>query len=326
MPFKNYSNAPNSYINIDFHCFMFYNISVQRLRGGDMKRKTMVLLALGATMFTTSCNTASGRFENLSQNLIESCKTTVISDNSNLKIEDFSIIGVDVEKNGFDFDVNFNGLSVLSNNTIAYSNINFSAPSSYFDGITKNANTDLVFDAFDRIVADFKPESVSIAQVSNFAEINSAITKNEPQLYNGFKNDKSLLLNLSSPEFNEENQTVSFDSKVLVKLKTSNIDVGVGLGIGFNSGDIGVGVGVTGTVSTGTFIATDTYTLSLTNGQFDQMKENQTLVFDEVVRAISEKDASKISASRKNVRSVTYDCADLLEEFDLNKVNQEISR
>lgn len=290
------------------------------------KGAMVCLSALGAMAMLTGCGAKTDRVANLNQSLVDACNTSVVFEDPNLKIEDFRLIGADVEKNGFTFDVNFNGLSSLSDETVGYAKINYNVPSSYFSNLEKDSSTDKTFDVFDKIVSDFKPESVSVAPVSDFAKINSAITKNEPQLYKGFKNDRSLLLNLSSPEFDEKNHTVSFDSKVLVSIKSGSTSIELGVGVGFSSGDMGLGLGLNDSRTTGTFIATDRYTINLTEDEFERMKENQSLVFDEVVKAINEKNSSKISASRKNVTSVTYENADLLKDFNVKKVSEEMGK
>ena len=140
------------------------------------------LSALGAMAMLTGCGAKTDRVANLNQSLVDSCNSSVVFEDPDLKIEDFRLIGADVEKNGFTFEVNFNGLSSLSNDTVGYANIEYNVPSSYFNDLKKTSSTDKVYDVFDKIVADFKPESVSVAPVSDFAKINSAITKNEPQL------------------------------------------------------------------------------------------------------------------------------------------------
>ena len=254
------------------------------------------LSALGAMAMLTSCGAKTDRVANLNQSLVDSCNSSVVFEDPDLKIEDFRLIGADVEKNGFTFEVNFNGLSSLSNDTVGYANIGYNVPSSYFNELKKTSSTDQVYDVFDKIVADFKPESVSVAPVSDFAKINSAITKNEPQLYKGFRNNRSLLLNLSNPEFDEENHTISFNSKVLVDIKSGDMSIELGLGVGFSSGNVGIGAGLNSSDTKGTFIATDKYTLNLTEDEFNKMKENPSLIFDEVAKAINEKNSSKISA------------------------------
>lgn len=284
------------------------------------------LSALGAMAMLTGCETKTDRVANLNQSLVDSCNSSVVFEDPNLKIEDFRLIGADVEKNGFTFVVNFNGLSSLSNDTVGYANINYNVPSSYFNDLRKSSSADKVYDVFDKVVADFKPENVSVATVSDFVKINFAITKNEPQLFKGFRNDRSLLLNLSNPEFDKENNKISFNSKVLVDIKSGDMSIGVGLGVGFSSGSLGIGVGLNSSYTKGTFIATDKYTLNLTEEEFNKMKESPSLIFDEVAKAINENNSSKISASRENVTSVTYDSADLLKDFNLNKVSEEMSK
>lgn len=290
-------------------------------------RGAMVCLsALGAMAMLASCGAKTDRVANLNQSLVDACNTSVVFEDPNLKIEDFRLIGTEVEKNGFTFDVNFNGLSSLSDETIGYANINYNVPSSYFNDLKKDSSTEKIYDVFDKIVADFKPESVSVAPVSDFAVINNAFTKNEPQLFKGFTNSRSLLFNLSAPEFNEENHTVNFNSKVLVDIISSNTSVEIGIGVGFSSGNLGLGAGFNSSEAKGTFIATDKYTLNLTEEEFNRFKQNQSLIYDEVARAINEKDSSRISASRENVTSVSYENADMLGNFNVKNVSEEMSK
>lgn len=284
------------------------------------------LSSFGAMTMFSSCGRKPYDVANFSQKLVDACNTNMVLENSNLKFEKFKLIGTDVEKNGFTFDVNFNGLSSLTDKTLGYASIGYKVPSYYFNDLDKDSSSSKLYEVFDKIVLNIKPESATVAPISNFTATNNAFVTNEPQIFKGFHNSKSMLFKLSSPEYNEDNHTISFESKVLVYVNSGDTSLELGLGVGFVSGGLGIGIGANTIEANGTFIATDKYTLNLTEEEYNSYSQNLSLVYDEVVKAINNKDNTRISASRENVKGVTFENADLLGHLDVNDVDEEMSK
>lgn len=292
----------------------------------NIKRTLVCLGLVGSMALLGGCsNSVADRSNKLNENLLNEYNSQIVVD-QDLTMYDFRLIGTEIEKNGFTFEVNFNGVSSFSDKSVNYTSFEYNVPSTYFSNLKKNSSTNELYSVFDKIVEDLKPENISSSPISNLAEVNGAFTSNLPQLFAGFKNERSLVLNLSSPEFNDEENQINFNVKTLVDIKAGNSDIGIGYGIGFSSGNVGIGMGPHFSSSTGTFIANDKYTINLSESEYHKMKENPSLIFDYCVKAIKEKDGSKFSAERESVSSVTYDNANLIKNFKVEKVSEEMGR
>lgn len=295
------------------------------MKNNKIKRTFVVLGAVATLAGLAGCanDTSLERAGYLSDNLTQICNEQLSDSRADYSVNNFEIIGADVDKSSFDFDVNFNGVASLSNDSVAYTSIVYEVPSTYFDGLSKRSKSDSVYDVFDRVVSELDPISVNISPVSSLSTINNAFIKNEPSAFEKYNIVDGLLYNLGIPEFNDEEKSVNFDTKTLVELKSSKLESGFGLGIGFNGG-VGLGVGIFKVSKQGTFTIGDNYSFVVDENTYNAMKNDISLVYDYCASAINEKDNGKISAERKSVTSVTYDNADLLNNLDINGLENSV--
>lgn len=256
----------------------------------------------------------------LSENLLNVCNEQVDSD---CKMKDFKILGADIDKIGFDFEVRFNGLSSFSDKSVGYTSINYNVPSVYFNDINKSTEFNDVYNVFDSIVENLKPESISVSPISDIVKINDAFVKNEPALFDGFKNNRAIVFNLAEPNFDDETNTVDFDIKMLIEEERGSISANVGLGVGFD-GSLGVGYGIFISPSEGTFLTTNNYKMTVDKETYEKMKKDHSLVFDYCVSVINEKDNSKIKAKRVKTVSVADSQAKMLKQLDIKNINKEL--
>lgn len=273
------------------------------------KIKSLIYITLfGATAMLTSCSKEDLNLDELNNNITQSCNQNNLVD-ENREIKKFSMFGADIQKNGFDFDVYFNGLSSLTDSTIGYTSVLYSVPSSNFADLDSNSSRSEVYKVLGDIAKEYSAQSVSITPVNDYTKVNTVFSKNEPRVIENYQNYDNILLNISAPQFNEESKTVSVDTLNLVYISQTKLDSSVGLGIGFSSGDPGLGLGVAFRGTTGSLMVSDTYTLQATNEEFEEMKNDPSKVLDYMTREIENKNADKILAKRNNITSVNYDSA-----------------
>ena len=291
----------------------------------NVRRAVVCLTALAALFTLTGCSPSmQERADTLSDNIVAVCNEQVQDVDMGFKMEDFKIIGTDVEKSSFDFDVSFNGIASFSDSSIGYTSVNYTVPSTYFVELDKDSSHDELYNVFDYIVENLKPDSISVSPVNDLIAVNDAFVKNEPALFEGYKTTRGLVYNLSEPQFDDSTRTISFNAQNILETRSGKASPGFGLGIGFN-GSVGLGVTVHISSKTGTFIVEDNYKLTVDEQTYTQMKENPSLVFDYCVKAINNKDNSKITAERVSTTSVTYNSADLLHKLDIDNLNKELT-
>ena len=293
-------------------------------------KKIMIPALALATIFTaTGCsNPQVDRANALQQNLLAEAVRNEEG------IQDFRLIGTDVEKIGFEFDVNMNGVAKLDDGSQAFTSFTYSVPSTYFTDLKKMSSANAVYDVLDRVVEDLDYTVCTINPVKNIKEVNRSFVHNAPSPFERYDINKAVVYNLSLPTFNDEAKEISFDVKTLMNLRKTKLvgDWGLGFnlsyGIGFFPGTgrgFVFGYGVTIRSCEGTFVTDDTYKFTVDEQTYDQMKQDNSLVYTYVTEAINECDNSKISADRNTTNYVTYDAADLLSYFDMNKVADEYS-
>ena len=289
-------------------------------------RATAVCLTAFATAFTMAgcANSVENRAENLSNSLLTACNEQIVEYNPDYTMQDFRIIGADVNKTAFEFDVNFNGIASFSDESVGYTSVNYTVPSSYFTNLEKDSRTEDVFNVFDSIVANLKPNEIAVSPVSDLIKVNDAFVRNEPQIFENHKNNRALVFNLGVPEFDDATNTINFDMKTLVETRKGKVQPGIGIGIGF-SGGAGMGIGIHASSAEGTFVTTNNYKFTVDKETYDKMKNDHSLVYDYCVEAINNKDSSKISAERLSTTSVSFTNADLLNELNIKNIAKEMS-
>lgn len=288
-------------------------------------RNAVICLTAVASLVTlTGCSpNMKERSEMLSDNIVTVCNEQVVELDLASPMVEFQLIGTDVEKTGFDFDVNFNGVASYEDNSIGYTTVNYTVPASYFSGIKKDTNYEDVYNVFDAIVNELDPNSIAVSPVSDMVKVNDAFIKNEPADFGNYSIRRGLLFELGVPEFDDATNTVDFDMKSLVDVRNGRVSAGVGFGIGF-SGGAGIGLGFHSINRTGTFVLENNYKFTVDKETYEKMKNDHSLVYDYCVQAINEKDATKISAERISTTSVTYDSADLLNKLDIGDIQKEL--
>lgn len=254
---------------------------------------------------------------------------TVLKEHSSedgTKITNFKLMGVDIDKSGFDFDVVFNGVSTLNDTkNLAFASVSYVVDSTEFLNIGKRSSMDSVYEVFNNVIANNQNFVISYAPVSSLTSVNDTFIKNCPSPFSGYNLTNGFVYNLSQPTFDDNSQSISFKVKSLIDLKKKSIKMGWGLGIGF-SGGFGLGVGPFVTVKEGEFTTSDIYTLNLTPEKYAEMKNDNKLIYDYCVNAIKDKDSSKIGVERTQVVDVAYDNADLLDYFNIGKTQDDIVR
>lgn len=271
-------------------------------------RSLIYITMFGATAMLASCSKEDLNLDELNTNITESCNQNSLV-GENREIKKFTLFGADIQKNGFDFDVYFNGLSSLTDSTIGYTSVLYSVPSTNFVDLNSNSSRKEVYKVLGDIAREYEAQSVSVSPVNDYSKVNSVFSKNEPKVLSNYVNRDNLLLNISAPQFNEESKTVSVNTLNLVYVSTAQLDSAVGLGVGFSSGDLGIGLGVTVRGTKGSLMVSDTYTLKATDEEFEEMISDPSKVLDYMTKEIENKNADKISAKRNNVTSVNYDSA-----------------
>ena len=285
-------------------------------------KKLLVPAAALATVFAvTGCsNVAVDRANALQENLIAQ------SVKNEEGIQDFRLIGTEVDKVGFMFDVNFNGVAKLDDGRQAYTNFTYQVPSTYFEKLSKRSSVDAVYNVFDNIVENFDYTDCTINPVNNIKYVNSSFVNNAPSPFEKYNIKKGIVYNLSTPTFDEENKEISFDVKTLMDLRKTKLVASWGIGWNIFGMRFTLGTGVTLRACEGTFITDDTYKFTVDDQTFTQMQEDYSLAYTYVADAIQARDNEKISASRNTTNYATYDSADLLSSFDIGKVAEEYSK
>lgn len=238
-------------------------------------------------------------------------------------VKDFELIGTDVNKSGFTFDLSFNGVASLNDNSKAFTTIKYEASSSLFAELNKRSNADSVYDVFDYVVDNLSVKDYSITKVNNIKRFNDLMVKNTPSPFEGYKVREGVVYNISPLEFDDENSAVSFDANVLVNLRKGKIQPGFGLAIGFKGG-VGIGLGLFYTRCEGTFMLIDKYTVNMSEQDYLLAKENPDFVFDLVEDSIANQNDENLSVSRVSTNDVTYDSADVLDYLNFNQMVDEI--
>lgn len=290
-------------------------------------RQFFALLGVVGLMATmTGCSQdIIDRAELLSEDIKTVCNVELEEQQSNLSIKNFELIGADVNKSSFDFDVVFNGVSSFSDDSVGFTALNYEVPSSYFNDVDKKASYDKLYDIFEKIIKECEPVNVEVSPVPSISSINNAFIQNEVSPFEKYNISSGLLYNLGKPTYEDAENRITFDTKTLVELKQRKVQGGFGLGIGFD-GRVGLGYGVSMTPKQGTFTLQDTYSFVVDDATYEAMKKDPSLVYSYVAEAINARDSSKIEAERKSTTMVTYDKADLLSELTINELEEGISK
>lgn len=263
------------------------------------------------------------RSELLSESIKEVCNAELEREDSELKLNKFELIGADVDKSSFDFDVSFNGVSSFSDKSVGFTALNYEVPASYFEGVARDDSYDKLYDIFEKIIKECEPANVQVSPVENISDINNAFIQNEVSPFEGYNISSGLLYNLGTPTFDDNEKQITFNTKTLVELTSKKPKAGYGLGVGFD-GNVGVGYSSHVSKKQETFTIEDSYTIAVDEQTYQAMKENNALVYDYVANAIKAKDSSKMQAKQISTTTVTYDNADLLDKKNISDLEEEI--
>ena len=255
--------------------------------------------------------------------------TIVLKNNANenetFNLAEFKLIGTDVDKTGFNFTVNFNGVSASENGKKAFTTINYMVPSSEFSNISKHSSTSSVYDVFNNIVDNYEMNEYTHNIVSNLSNVNDAFVKNAPSPIEGFSINNGVVYNLSEPVFNDTEKSITFDVKTLINLTNRVSSSGFGVSYGFNgSVTYGYGIPITSSSAKGKFTTTDTYTITVDPETYDSIKNNDILVYDFASKAIRQEVEATVSAERKLTEMVTYNAADIMKHVDVSDLEKQI--
>ena len=293
----------------------------------DKAKKVFAVLGAVAVLATmTGCSpTVVERADALSDNITTVCNVELEDTGLDYSIKNFELIGADVNKSSFDFDVSFNGVASFTNDTVGFTSLNYEVPASYFEDVSKNASHSTLYDIFEQIVSKCEPVNVEVSPVSSLSGINNAFIRNEVSPFERYNITDGLLYNLGTPTFDDSQNRVSFDTRTLVELRSTKIQPGFGIGIGFD-GTVGIGMGPFVTPKQGTFTLQDNYSFTVDKETYEAMKNDISLVYDYCAEAINSRDSSKIEAKRISTTSVTYNNADLLNKLDINGLENEVTK
>lgn len=240
--------------------------------------------SIAAAFGTGVANMSDKRAENLSGQLADVFNYLYSQHSDDVQLEKFKLIGSCVENYEGNDIVKFNGVALFSDKTIAYTTIDYSMPlKSYTYNIKVNN-----YEYFDRLTKSTKPTNISVVPVFDFADVNETFTNNSQEV-NGYKNAKSMLLNISTPKYDDSKNEVSFLAKTLMLIK-NNYD---------NSNRV--------------IIATNKYDINSTKGEYSLLKQNSASIFDYSANAIRNKDNSKIKVSNLSMIPVNFENTD--EEY-----------
>lgn len=293
---------------------------------GRLKKAGNIILAVTMAGFIAGMATGcSDKVSTRAEELNNKLTTAVVQVDDS--ISDFSFTGAEVDKAGFDFDVSFNGVASLKDESNAFASIHYKVPHTVFGGLEKSSSVDAVYDVFDYIVDNYSPEELNITKVGDIEKFNTAIIKNTPSSFDGYRLKRGFVYDLSSPTFNDETKSVSFGVKTIMDVEKGAYQPGFGLGMGF-SGGIGLGLsfGIFSEGKGGTFVVVDNYTVSLSEEDYEYLKSDPNFVYEVCADAIERKDAGILSVERESTNTVTYDNADLLNKIDFNSAVQELDR
>ena len=217
-------------------------------------RRTFIAAASFVTLASllTGCSNNKETVVSLNDK-IENKLSEKIKLESMIDLNDFELIGADVVKAGFKYSVNFNGVaSIGDENQKAFTTANYVVPSTEFKNYDKYIGTAKIFDVFHEIVDNYDLESYSITPVTSLKDVSDTIIKNSPSPFSDYTLKRGLVYNLSTPVFNDDDLTASFNVMSLVDLRKSSIDVG--FGIGFGGRGVGWGFGYVQNIIESTFI------------------------------------------------------------------------
>ena len=295
-------------------------------RFGKVKKAFALLGAVAIMATMTGCSPSIvERADTLGDNITQVCNVELEDMGSDLVIKNFELIGADVNKSSFDFDVSFNGVASFTNDTVGFTSLNYEVPSTYFENVDKKSSHTELYDIFDQIVSKCEPVNVEVSPVSSLSGINNAFIRNEISPFEKYNIVDGLLYNLGTPTFDDSQNKVSFDTRTLVELKSTKVQAGFGIGIGFD-GSFGLGMGPFITPKQGTFTLQDNYSFTVDKETYEAMKNDISLVYDYCAEAINQRDSSKIEAKRISTTSVTYNNADLLNKLDINGLENEVTK
>lgn len=280
---------------------------------------------LSSVFLAAGCsNVKEERSQLLNTNLV-----TKLIANENVK--DFKLMGTDVDRTGFMFNVNFNGVAKTKSGKQAFASVEYKVPSTYFENLDKRSHADSVYDVFDKIVNDFDYTNCAISEVSNLKTVNNSFINNAPSPFADYNIKKGLVYNLSVPTFDDSENKISFEVKTLMELENKAIKYSFGVGFHLYSPFTGfqpcfiLGYHTSVTKKEGSFVTTDNYSIQVNDELYNEMKNDTSLVYDYCVDAIENKQDEKMDAMRYSTNYVTYDNADLLNHFDMEKVSNEYS-
>ena len=289
-------------------------------------RQAFVILGVVGLLTTmTACSPSlMDRAESLSNDIKTVCNVELEEQGSAIKIQDFELIGADVVKSSFDFDVCFNGVSSHTDDSVGFTSLTYEVPSSYFDKADKNTSYEKLYTIFETIIKECEPVNVEVSPVPSISEINNAFVQNEVSPFDDYHVSSGLLYNLGTPEFDDAAHRITFNTKTLVELRSRTIKPGYGLGIGFRGG-VGLGFGAFVSNKQGTFTIQDEYSFVVDEATYESMKSDPSLVYKYCAEAINQKDSSKIEATRIATTAVAYDAADLLRQTSIHDLEKGIS-
>ncbi len=295
-------------------------------RFGKVKQIFALLGAVALMTTMTGCSQGIiDRAEALGVDIKNVCNAELEENGSELKIKNFELIGADVIKSSFDFDVNFNGVSSFTDSSVGYTSLAYEVPSTYFENFDKDESYDKLYDLFEKIIKDHEPVNVQVSPVPDISSINDAFIKNEVSPFEKYNVSSGLLYNLGTPSFDDAEHRITFDTKTLVELKSRKVQPGFGLGIGFD-GHVGLGYGIFITPKQGTFTIQDEYSFVVDEQTYEAMKKDNSLIYKYCAEAINNKDSAKIDAKRISTTSVTYKQSDLLKHTSSEELESEVTK
>lgn len=246
--------------------------------------------------------------------------------NEQYSLVDFELIGTDIAKTAFNFDVRFNGVASLSNGDRAFASLNYNIPSEEFLNLKKRSDYDKVYDVLDKIVQQYNPSSYSITPVTNIVNINDAFVKNAPTPFKNYNIKDAMVYSLGQPVFNDEEKTITFNVNTIMELDRTKRQAGWGLCFGFDgSVCFGYGIPIASEHAKGTFTTVDQYIVKVDEKTYENMKANPKLIYDACAQTIKGDPVVELEADRKLTNFVTYDEADLLDVKDMHTMDSELS-
>lgn len=295
-----------------------------------MSKAKSIPLVLGILLASGAVVGCSNQYSDKVNQIQSALSSSLVnkSANDNNPVKSFAVLGADVDKIAFDYNVKFNGVSALQDGTKAFTKVNYSVPAEYFASAKKSSSASLIYDILDDVVNICDIQNYTITPVNDLKGINDAIVKNTIPPFEDFFCKSTYVYTVSSPTFDDTHKTVSFTTEEMSNIqkeRNSGQGFGLGWGVGFD-GSFGIGIGFFGGIKTaGDYIFEDKYTLKLTDNQFEQMKNDNKIVYDTFVNAVNNKDTENLSAQRQNARCVSYDATSVMQNLNYNNIEENLN-